>query len=357
MSGGPGDELPDLGAAGWRWPAEWEPHRATWIAWPKNPETWPGGLLTRVEAVWARIIEALLGAEPVEVLVDDEASEEAARCALRGAGLPLEDARLRFHRIPTDDAWVRDTGPLVLVRGERERLALCTRFDAWGGKYPPFDRDAAAGRRIADAAGLPAVQVDLVLEGGSVDGNGCGTVLTTESCLLHPNRAGRGRPRTRDGMEEALARLLGARRVVWLGAGIAGDDTDGHVDDLCRFVASHTVVAAAPGEESDPNAAALRENLRRLRGLRDAEGRPIEVVPLPMPPPLSGAEGLLPATYANFYLATGIALVPVFGVPTDARALAVLREVLAPREVVGIPARELVHGLGAVHCLTLHEPA
>lgn len=360
MTPAEGGGLPDLAGAGWRWPAEWEPHRATWLAWPKNPETWPGGLLERVRGIYARMIEVLADAEPVAVLVDDEAAEEAARRELGRAGVGAEGERLRFHRIPTDDAWVRDTGPLVLVRGrvpDRERLALCPRFDAWGGKYLPCDRDAAVGRRIAGAAGLPAVAVELVLEGGSVDGNGRGTVLTTESCLLHPNRARSGPPRTRAALEEALFRLLGARRVVWLGAGIAGDDTDGHVDDLCRFVAPHTVVAAAPADASDPNAPALRENLRRLQGLRDAEGRPIEVVHLPMPRPLAGPEGPLPATYANFYLAAGVVLVPTFGVRADDRALAVLREVLAPREVVGIPARALVHGLGAVHCLTLHEPA
>jgi agmatine deiminase len=212
--------------------------------------------------------------------------------------------------------------------------------------------------------------VEVVLEGGSVDGNGCGSVLTTESCLLNPNRGpvlspyrgrvlnpNRGPARTREALEQLLHDTLGATHVLWLAGGIEGDDTDGHVDDLCRFVDPATVVAAEEGDPRDPNHAPLAENLRRLRGMCDQDGKPLAVATLPMPPPLRIAGLRCPASYANFYLANGVALVPVFEAPSDARALAVLRELLPGREVVPIPARELVVGLGAVHCLTQQEPA
>jgi agmatine deiminase len=285
--------------------------------------------------------------------------------------------RVGFFAFPTDDAWVRDHGPVFLVRdspirdperrdperrdpegrdreGQRERALVDFGFDAWGGKYPPWDRDDAIPRQVAEALALPRFAADFVLEGGSVDGDGAGTVLTTESCLLHPNR---GAGRTRETMEQRLHEYLGAEQVLWLGDGIAGDDTDGHVDDVTRFVAPGTVVTALESDASDPNHAPLAENLRRLRRLRDARGKPLAVATLPMPPPLYSGGERLPASYANFYLANRVALIPVFGAPADERALAVLAEILPGREIVPIAARDLVHGLGAVHCLTQQEPA
>jgi agmatine deiminase len=311
---------------GFRWPAEWELHRATWLAWPHNPETWPGHL----EGV--------------------AAMEEAARRRLSRAGI---ERNLEFHHFPTNDAWVRDHGP-VFVKSASEVAVVDFRFDAWGRKYPPWDLDDRIPRAIAAARQMRRFGVEVVLEGGSVDGNGCGSVLTTESCLLNPNR---GPSRTREALEQVLHDTLGATRVIWLAGGIEGDDTDGHVDDLCRFVDPTTVVAAEEGDPRDPNHAPLAENLRRLRGICDQDGKPLAVATLPMPPPLRIAGLRCPASYANFYLANGVALVPVFEVPSDARALAVLRELLPGRDVVPIPARELVVGLGAVHCLTQQEPA
>jgi len=342
-----------------RWPAEWEPHEATWLSWPHNPETWPG-CLPEAEAEYVEIVRALAGRERVRINVKDARMEEAVRRRLAAAGAP--DAGVELFHHPTNDAWVRDHGPIFAVRdgdgAGRERVALDFLYDAWGGKYPPYDLDDGIPARVARALALPRLEPGFVLEGGSVDGDGAGTVLTTETCLLKPSRRKPGEAeRTREEMERRLAAWLGARRVVWLGGEVEGDDTDGHVDDLARFVARGVVVACAEDDPSDRNHAALADNLRRLRAARDAEGKPLEVLELPMPPPLHWRGERCPASYANFYLANGAALVPVFGSPQDRRALAVLREALPGRELVPIPARHLVVGLGAVHCLTQQEPA
>jgi agmatine deiminase len=282
--------------------------------------------------------------------VNDEAMEALARRRLEAGGVELED-RVRFHRVPTNDAWLRDSGPIGVSR-EDQRLLLDFPFDSWGGKYPPWEADAAVPRAVAALTGLPRAEAEFVLEGGSVDGNGRGVVLTTEACLLHPNR---GPGRTREVMEARLALWLGARQVVWLADGIEGDDTDGHVDDIARFVDRGTVVAAVADDPRDPDHATLAENLRRLRAARDDTGAPYQVVPLPMPG-VGGASGARPpASYANFYLANGVALVPTFGVDEDAVALAILDDLLEGREVVGVSCKALVQGLGAIHCLTQQE--
>ncbi len=345
-------------AAGFRWPAEWEPHEATWLSWPHNADTWPGCLDAAVEAFVA-MVRALAPRERVRVNVGDERLEASARSALGAGG--IDPDAIGFHRIATDDAWVRDHGPIFVVReanGEGDaagEVALVDfGFDAWGGKYPPWARDDAVPRRIAAALGLRRFAADFVLEGGSVDGNGLGTLLTTESCLLHPNR---GPGRTRETMEARLADHLGARHVVWLGEGIAGDDTDGHIDDLSRFVDAGSIVTVAPDAGDAHDAPVLAENLARLRAARDAGGKPFAIATLPAAPVVEGPHGRCPASYANFYVANGAVLVPVFGAASDERALAVLRELFADRDVIGIPSRALVAGLGAVHCLTQQQPA
>jgi agmatine deiminase len=343
-------------AADYRWPAEWEPHAATWLSWPHNAETWPADRLARVRGSFAAIVRALHANERVCINVGSDEMEDAARRLLSDEGVDVE-CGVRFERIPTDDAWLRDCGPIFLVRDrgpERDRALVDFRFDAWGGKYPPWARDDALPRRLAAILDLPRFASDLVLEGGSVDGNGRGTLLVTESCLLNPNR---GAGRTRELLERALADFLGARSTLWLGGGIEGDDTDGHVDDVARFVDATTVVAAVEPDRADPNHAPLAANLRRLRGMRDADGKPLSVATLPMPPAIYAAGARLPASYANFYLANGVALVPIFGAASDERALAILRELLPGREIIGIESSDLVVGLGAIHCITQQEPA
>jgi agmatine deiminase len=302
-----------------------------------------------VESAFVEIVRALQGREQVCIQIRGEAMAEHVRSQLRSGGVE-PDGGVELHPIPTDDAWVRDTGGVVVVRdgpGGRERAVVDFGFDAWGGKYEPFDQDAAVARRMARALGLPRHVVDVVLEGGSIDGNGQG-----KSCLLHPNRG----ERTWETLEGMLEEVLGARRVVWLSGIVAGDDTDGHVDDLARFVRSDLIVAAHEPDSTDANHAALAANLVRLGRASLPDGRRLRVETLPMPRPVIVDGIRCPASYANFYLANGVALVPVFGDDQDARALSILTELLEDREVVAIPARDLVVGLGAVHCLTQQEP-
>lgn len=340
-----------------RWPAEWERHAATWLCWPKNPETWPGNLLPRVESVFARIVEALAPGEGVRILVDDDRAIEHVRGVLRAEGVEA-DRSIDFHPVPSDDAWVRDHGPIhVIDENSGEPWLVDFEFNAWGEKYPPWTRDAAVAHEIARITGCHRLAVDAVLEGGSIDGDGRGTLLTTEACLLDPNRTPGLPARTRLDAEALLAASLGCEHVIWLGDGIVGDDTDGHVDDIARFVSPSTIVAAVEPDTADANHGPLAANLERLRAARDREGRPYEVVEVPMPDPIHHDGDRLPASYANFYIANGVVLMPAFGQPSDERAAAILGECLPDRELVCIPSRELVVGLGAVHCLTQQIPA
>jgi len=338
---------------GFRMPAEWEPHAATWLIWPHKRDSWPGRF-EHIPAVWAQVARAIAESETVRILVADEEHLEKARKALESTGLPPE--RVRFYGVPTDDAWIRDCGPIFLTRQRETRVELAAvgwRFNAWGGKYAPWQRDAEVAERVARELGVPFFQPGIVLEGGSIDVNGSGALLTTESCLLHPNRnPGLGRAE----IERYLKDFLGVRHVLWLNGGIAGDDTDGHVDDVARFVAPRTVVAVVESDPRDENYEPLRENFERLQRGTDQDGQPLRVVALPMPAPRFHDGQRLPASYANFYIANGAVLVPVFNDPNDGVAVEVLRSVFPDRRVVPIPAIDLVVGLGAVHCITQQEP-
>ena len=337
------------GYPGRRLPAEWEPHRATWLAWPHNRETWPG-IYEVVPAAFTALVRALRRFEMVRLMVPDRATRLAvAERDDLGTGHPLA-----LVEIPTDDAWVRDYGPIFTMCGDESPLATLWGFNAWGGKYPPWDRDGGAGRRMADESGSSVEVVDRILEGGSIETNGRGTLLTTESCLLNPNRnPGLGRVE----IEEMLSTHLGVARVLWLGEGIAGDDTDGHVDDLARFVDERTVVAAVEDDPRDANHGVLRENLRQLRRMTDQDGRALRIIELPMPRALDIGGVRVPASYANFYIVNGGVLVPTYRDPRDERALEILRRTFPDREVVGVDCRVLILGLGGVHCLTLQEPS
>jgi len=337
-------------ALGYRMPAEWEPHAATWLSWPRREGISFPDSYDRVTPVLRAMVEALLESEPVNINVCNGAHEAEARSVL--AGLPNE--HLTFHLIPTNEPWCRDHGPIFLTRAEEPRLAVVDwDYNAWGNKYPPFDLDEVVPTRIAEKLGLPVYYPRMILEGGSIDVNGSGALLTTESCLLNPNRNPQLR---REQIEERLRDYLGVREIVWLGDGIEGDDTDGHIDDLTRFVAQRTVVTVVEEDETDANYAPLQANLARLRRLTIA-GRPLEIITLPMPGKIERENLRLPASYANFYIANTSVLLPVFDDPKDAEAIEVIRRALPGRRIVAIDCRELVWGLGAFHCLTQQQPA
>ena len=332
-------------ALGFRMPAEWEPHEATWIAWPHNRMDWPGRFAP-IPWVYAEIVRKLARVERVRILVEDAEHEERARKILKKVAAALE--AVEFFRFPTDRVWTRDYGPLF-VKNRRGEIGITKwRFNAWA-KYNDWRRDDAVTGRIARALGLRMWAPDLVLEGGSIDVNGRGLLLTTGECLLSPVQArnpGLGRP----GIERALADYLGARKVIWLRNGIAGDDTHGHIDDLARFTDARTVVIASEPDRGDPNYEPLRENLALLRP------QPLRVVKLPMPAPVIFAGRRLPASYANFYIANRLVLVPTFNDPNDRVALNTLARLFPGREVAGINCVELVWGLGALHCMTQQQP-
>ncbi|HUD98703.1 MAG TPA: agmatine deiminase family protein [Bryobacteraceae bacterium] len=332
-------------ALGFRMPAEWEPHAATWIAWPHNRDDWPGRFAP-IPWVYAEIVRKLARVERVRILVEDGGAEEAARRILRRADANL--AAVEFFHAPTDRSWTRDYCPLFVRNRAGEVAQTNWRFNAWA-KYDDWKRDAAIPARLAAALKLCAWEPGLVLEGGSIDVNGRGLLLTTEECLLSPMQA-RNPQLTRREIETALHDYLGARRVIWLRNGIAGDDTHGHVDDLARFVNAETVVIASEPDRSDANYEPLRENLALLRKL------PLRVVKLPMPAPLIFNGRRLPASYANFYIANGLVLVPTFNDAHDRIALNTLARLFPDHEVTGINAVELVWGLGTLHCMTQQQP-
>jgi agmatine deiminase len=312
-----------------------------------------------VEDAFCEIVRALVPGEDVEIHVADAAMAGRVRARLEGAGVGHAE-RVHVHLVPTNDAWIRDHGGIFVLgpAGSDEVVRLIDfEFDAWGGKYPPWDLDAAVPAAMAAARGVPRIEAGWVLEGGSIDGDGEGTILTTESCLLNPNRDRPGLDRSRGNIERWLFEMLGARKTLWLEDGIEGDDTDGHIDDLTRFVAPGRVVTAVESDPRDVNYRVLAENRRRLETMTDATGRSLEVIELPSPGRIDGPDGRLPASYANFYFANRGVLLPVFGVDSDREAIGVLESCIPDRPVIPIPGRDLVRGLGAVHCLTQQEPA
>lgn len=347
-------DTPTPAQLGYQMPAEWAPHRGTWLSWPHKEASWPGNF-GPVPGIFAAMVRALAEREEVHINVAGPAMEASVRGRLRDAGAGA--GNVFFHHNPTNDAWCRDHGPIFLEReanGRREQAIVDWGYNAWGGKYPPYDLDDVVPTRVGAQLGLPVFHPGIVLEGGSIDVNGRGTLLTTEACLLNPNR----NPRLdRAAIERYLRDYLGVTKILWLGDGIAGDDTDGHVDDLTRFVDERTVVTAVERDPADENYEPLQANLERLRGMTDQDGRPLRVVTLPMPRPLAREGQRLPASYANFYVANGLVLLPVYDPPRDEEASATLQHLFPGREVVGIDCTDLVWGLGAFHCVTQQWPA
>lgn len=337
-------------ALGYRMPAEWEPHAATWLSWPRREGISFPNSFDRVMPTLRAMVEALIESEQVCINICNGAHEAEAREVLRS--LPTE--RISFELVPTNEPWCRDHGPIFLTRDlDPGLVAVDWNYNAWGNKYPPFDLDEVAPTRVAEILGVPVFYPGMILEGGAIDVNGAGALLTTESCLLNKNR----NPNlSRGEIEQRLRDYLGVRDILWLGDGIAGDDTDGHIDDLARFVSRQSVVTVVEENRADENYEPLRKNLARLQAMKTGD-RAIEVITLPMPKKII-REGLrLPATYANFYIANTCVLVPTFADPADEAALSVLRQCFPNRRVVGIDCRELIWGLGAFHCLTQQQPA
>lgn len=337
---------------GFSWPAEWARHEGTWLAWPHDPLTWPD-CVPEAEHAMAQLAAAVSQGETVHLLVKDARREERARAFLRAAGA----RHVALHRVRTADSWFRDYGPIVVARGRgraRRRLALDFTFNAWGDKYATLKRDDDIPWRTRAILGLPVERVPFVLEGGSIEGNGAGTLLTSTQCLLNPNR----NPRlVREEIELRLREHLGVRHLLWLGEGIEGDDTDGHIDDITRFVGPATVVTVVEDDPRDRNHGPLEENLRRLRAMADQDGRPLTVVELPMPGRVLAGDGRrLPASYANFYVANACVCVPVFGHVNDGLALRVLKRCFPTRRVVPIRCEKLVEGMGTLHCVTQQIP-
>ncbi|HXJ33651.1 MAG TPA: agmatine deiminase family protein [Candidatus Eisenbacteria bacterium] len=349
-------------ALGYRMPAEWEPHLATWIAWPHERSDWPGpGKLEAVRWVYGEVIRHLAPGELVRVLVESEAAQRQVYGMCERIGVAKE--RVECFRVPTDRSWTRDSCPIFVRNDAGEVAATGWRFNGWA-KYPNHKRDQKVPPTVARWARrrlfTPVAEIGgrtrrLVLEGGAVDSNGRGTMLVTEECLLSSVQA-RNPGLGREATERALRDWLGARHVVWLGEGIAGDDTHGHVDDLARFVDPATVALVMTDDPSDENHARLHENHARLARATDQDGRPLRVVTLPMPAAVRFDGERLPASYANFYVGNEAVLVPTFNDPADRRALATLADLFPSRRVVGIHAVDLVLGLGTIHCMTQQEP-
>ncbi|HMD79090.1 MAG TPA: agmatine deiminase family protein [Nitrososphaerales archaeon] len=330
---------------GYRMPAEWEKHEATWISWPKNPETFPPEVLPQVEETYVQIVNSLTPEEEVWILVDDERMERRVKSLLP------KTEQVVFHHIRTVDVWVRDYGP-TYVKGKGVALVKW-RFNAWGSKYQDLLPDGESGERIAKSSGSPVFKPGMVLEGGSIEVDGKGTVMTTEQCLLNPNRNPQMK---KEEIEELLRGTLSTKKVLWLGSGIEGDDTDGHIDDFARFVAPGKVVVATEQRRADPNHAPLRAARKALESVEDSRGRSIEMTAIPMPPPQSSPDGRLPASHLNFYIGNGAILLPTFGGESDKQAVGALEGAFPHRQIVPIDCRALVFGLGAIHCVTQQVP-
>lgn len=343
---------PTLKSRGYYFPAEFEKHIATWLSWPHKEASWPGKIET-IFPVYARFVKLLAEGEYVHINVCDESMKKKALGYLQAAEANLDNVRFFLH--PTNDAWCRDHGPAFVINPQADvrKIIVDWKYNAWGGKYPPFDMDDVIPTRVATEYGIPVVYPDIVMEGGSVDFNGKGTVLTTTSCLLHPNR----NPHLNQGeVEQYLHDYYGVDNILWLGDGIAGDDTDGHIDDLTRFVNADTVVTVVETDKRDVNYAPLKENLRTLSKLRLENGHQLNVVELPMPSPVIYDGMRLPASYANFYISNRYVVVPTFRDKNDDIALNILQQAFPDRKVAGLDSTDIIWGLGSFHCLSQQEP-
>ncbi|WP_129630222.1 agmatine deiminase family protein [Candidatus Oscillochloris fontis] len=334
---------------GYRMPAEWEPHQATWLSWPHKEASWPGKI-EQIHPVYAQMVAALATSETVHINVNDEEMAAQVRGYLAQADA---SGNIRLHFCPTNDAWCRDHGAIFVRRADGQLAATDWGYNAWGDKYPPYDLDNQIPASMANYLGVPRFEGGMILEGGSIEVNGAGLLLTSEQCLLNPNR---NPDLTQAQIEARLRDFLGVQQILWLGEGIVGDDTDGHVDDISRFVARDTILTAVEEDPSDENYPILQANLRRLELMRGLDGQPLRIITIPMPPPVIYEDQRLPASYANFYIANRVVLVPFYHHPNDARAADIIQACFPDRRVVGIDCRDIIWGLGAWHCLTQQVP-
>ena len=343
--------LPDF-PKGFQFPAEWAPHTATWLSWPHKEESWPGKI-GLVYAKYCEFIKVVAEGELVRINVKDDVMQAFAKQQLELVGADM--SKIEFYKFPTNDAWCRDHGPAFLINPQtKEKVVVDWGYNAWGGKYPPFDLDDVIPTRIAKQFGLPVYHPGIVMEGGSVDFNGAGTVLTTTACLLNENR----NPHlNKQQIEEYLHNFYGIKQVLWLGDGIIGDDTDGHIDDITRFVNEDTVVTVVEDNPADENYHILQQNLQTLKTMRLLNGKQLNIVELPMPDPVIYDGQRLPASYANFYIANSAVIVPTYRCANDDKALAIIQQCFPDRKVIGIDSTDIIWGLGSFHCLSQQEPA
>lgn len=356
-----------LPTVGYRMPAEWEPHQGTILTWPHSPKRdghhphWPG-LFETVPSIWARMVKELEQGEEVHIVIHDDETEGIARKEMKAAN--VQGDRVHLHRIPNEFAWARDHGPIVVTNNKRGRMFLDWGYNAWGGQWE-YELDDQIPTKLAGKLKEKSMTIPMILEGGSIDVNGLGTLMTTEDCLLNPNR----NPHlTKEQIERQLKDHLGVTNILWLGKGIMGDDTSGHVDDLARFVGPRTVVTIVAHNPDDPDAAPLTENLRRLRSMKDQDGEPLSIVTIPQPKPVlidrapskgeytPGVGFRIPASYANFYIANECVLLPIWGDPNDDAAIAVLKKCFPGRRIVPVDSRILTWGWGSFHCVTQQIP-
>jgi agmatine deiminase len=333
---------------GYRMPAEWQRHESTWLSWPKDPLTFPDDIIGRVEETYIEIIGALQPGERVDLLVDDEKTKDRVSSMLKSR------SNVSFHQIKSQDVWMRDYGPIFVVKDKSDRAATKWIFNAWGGKYDELLKDNMTGLEICKSLQTKVFEPGIVLEGGSIDVNGAGSILTTEQCLLNKNR---NPELSKAQIEKYLRDYLGTTFPIWLGEGIAGDDTDGHVDDIARFVGPEKIICMVEEDETDENCRRLMKNSAALKDVRNPDGRKFDVLPIKMPGKIKDKEGeRLPASYANFYIGNSAVLVPIFGTKNDEQALSTLSEIFSGKKVVGINCADLVYGFGGIHCVTQQMP-
>ncbi|NOT73288.1 MAG: agmatine deiminase family protein [Cyclobacteriaceae bacterium] len=337
---------------GFHFPAEFEKHDSTWLSWPHKEASWPGKIET-IYPAYSFFIKTLAQSEKVNINIADESMKAKVLEHLSNANVNLAQVQLHFN--PTNDAWCRDHGPAFLVnRKEKKKAIVDWGYNAWGGKYPPFDLDDVVPTRIGKDMGLKVFNPGIVMEGGSVEFNGTGTLMTTTACLLNKNRNPHLNQKQ---IEEYLINYYGVEQVLWIGDGIVGDDTDGHIDDITRFTNADTVVTVIEDNKSDENYHPLQENLKELKKMKLVNGKSLNIIELPMPTPVEHEGQRLPASYANFYISNKFVIVPTFRCKNDHKALEILQKAFPAHEVVGIDSVDIIWGLGSFHCLSQQEPS